>query len=334
MELNQLKETVSKYWWYHSIDLGNGIVTPGHYGENLSIVMELLNQIEISDMKCLDIGTMDGKVAFEMEKRGAKVTAIDLEERETVYFLLKHFKSSVQYIPNVHIDETISVLKQRGLGLFDLIVLSGVIYHIYSPLGAILSSRRLLRNGGLILVESACIDSLDCSMHFNCGGRYYDDPTTFWLPTIGCLRYMLAFSCFEPLQERTLRHTKEVVRHAILARAQKPSRMRSYEDHWLYSLHRALPDWAKKVLMPLEFDRFELDSSYINIPVQDRMSSIMLTSSLGKPKGILDKFKYNSLFRIMFGKKPLHEEGVTPKELKHWDIYKNVRIGDIVKQEM
>jgi hypothetical protein len=35
MDLNQLQESVSKYWWYHSIDLGNGVVTAGHFGANL-----------------------------------------------------------------------------------------------------------------------------------------------------------------------------------------------------------------------------------------------------------------------------------------------------------
>jgi 2-polyprenyl-3-methyl-5-hydroxy-6-metoxy-1,4-benzoquinol methylase len=280
MDANELREVVSKYWWYHSIDLGNGIITPGHFGANLPAVMELLDQIEISGMTCLDVGTMDGKIAFEMEKRGAnRVVTIDLAERETVYFLLEYFKSTIQYIPNVHINDIVSALEQRKLCPFDLIVLSGVLYHVYSPLDVILSMRRIVRHGGLILVESACVDSLDCSMHFNCDGRYYNEPLTFWLPSIGCLRYMLAFSCFEPLQEATLRGTGKTVRHAILAKAKKPSEMRNYSDRWLYDLHHAAPDWAKKFLMPLDLNNLERAGSFIDILVTDCMSANMLTVS-------------------------------------------------------
>jgi hypothetical protein len=38
---------------------------------------------DLSDMRCLDVGTMDGYWAFEMERRGAaSVTALDLENPE------------------------------------------------------------------------------------------------------------------------------------------------------------------------------------------------------------------------------------------------------------
>ncbi|MDQ3580852.1 MAG: class I SAM-dependent methyltransferase, partial [Pseudomonadota bacterium] len=40
-------------------------------------------------------------------------------------------------------------------GHFDLIILAGVIYHIFSPLEAIAICRNLLKENGLMLVETA-----------------------------------------------------------------------------------------------------------------------------------------------------------------------------------
>ena len=56
-------------WWYHRMDLGEGISTPGHYGNNLLPVASLLKHLGLEGFSCLDIGTMDGKMAFLLEKK-------------------------------------------------------------------------------------------------------------------------------------------------------------------------------------------------------------------------------------------------------------------------
>lgn len=76
--VESLREQVGKLTWYHTIDLGNGIVASGiydnrplsyHYGFPESLVGKTV----------LDIGTASGFFAFEFEKRGAsKVVATDL----------------------------------------------------------------------------------------------------------------------------------------------------------------------------------------------------------------------------------------------------------------
>jgi hypothetical protein len=76
-ELRRIQETVETLSWYHTVDLGNGVVTPGlcdhrPYPGSYGLPRDL------SDKTALDIGAASGFFAFEMEKRGAEVTATDL----------------------------------------------------------------------------------------------------------------------------------------------------------------------------------------------------------------------------------------------------------------
>jgi len=75
----KLWERVSRIGWYHTIDLGNGIVTPG-FIDNRDTIDRFGLPEDLTGMRCLDIGTYDGFWAFEMERRGAsEVVAIDVD---------------------------------------------------------------------------------------------------------------------------------------------------------------------------------------------------------------------------------------------------------------
>ena len=63
--------------WYHSIELAPGIVTPGRV--DLRAAANRLLPDDLSGVRALDVGTFDGFWAFEMERRGAEVMAIDLD---------------------------------------------------------------------------------------------------------------------------------------------------------------------------------------------------------------------------------------------------------------
>jgi SAM-dependent methyltransferase len=66
--------------WYHSIELAPGVVTPGQV--DLRRVAPKLLPADLRGRRCLDIGTFDGFWAFEMERRGGEVVAIDIERVE------------------------------------------------------------------------------------------------------------------------------------------------------------------------------------------------------------------------------------------------------------
>ncbi len=63
--------------WYHTIELAPGVVTPGYV--DLRAVAGRVLPDDLSGRRCLDIGTFDGFWAFEMERRGAEVVAIDVD---------------------------------------------------------------------------------------------------------------------------------------------------------------------------------------------------------------------------------------------------------------
>ncbi len=66
--------------WWHSIDLGQGVVTNGHATpEILAGELDALRLPNLRGRTVLDINTWDGFYAFEAECRGAvSVTALDL----------------------------------------------------------------------------------------------------------------------------------------------------------------------------------------------------------------------------------------------------------------
>jgi SAM-dependent methyltransferase len=70
--------------WYHTIELAPGLVTPGYIDERATAPKVL--PADLSGKRALDIGTFDGFWAFEMERRGAEVVAIDLAHIDDAEF--------------------------------------------------------------------------------------------------------------------------------------------------------------------------------------------------------------------------------------------------------
>src|SRR5215218_2091227 len=65
--------------WYHTIDLAAGVTTPGWF--DLRPVVDQMPWPDVRGKRCLDIGTYDGFLAFELERRGAaEVVAIDIND--------------------------------------------------------------------------------------------------------------------------------------------------------------------------------------------------------------------------------------------------------------
>ena len=70
---------ISQVEWYHTIDLGHGVVTPGLFDHRPLLPHYHLPE-NLKDMRVLDVATFDGFWAFEFEKRGpAEVVAMDIK---------------------------------------------------------------------------------------------------------------------------------------------------------------------------------------------------------------------------------------------------------------
>ena len=86
MSPDEIRRAIEDVEWFHSIELGHGIVTPGVKGKRegrtgrewMQIERKLLQLPPVTGKSVLDIGTRDGFYAFEAERGGARrVTTID-----------------------------------------------------------------------------------------------------------------------------------------------------------------------------------------------------------------------------------------------------------------
>jgi tRNA (mo5U34)-methyltransferase len=68
---------ISRFYWYHTIDLGDGLITPGLY-DYRETIQNFRFPDRMDGMTVLDVGSATGFFAFEFEKRGARVISTEL----------------------------------------------------------------------------------------------------------------------------------------------------------------------------------------------------------------------------------------------------------------
>jgi hypothetical protein len=71
VETEELQTEIAKVNWYHSIPLGNDIVTPGVDNSSLRLAKLHLPE-ELSGKSVLDVGAWEGFFSFEAERGGAE----------------------------------------------------------------------------------------------------------------------------------------------------------------------------------------------------------------------------------------------------------------------
>src|SRR5262245_29064139 len=106
---------LSHYYWYHTIDLGDGLVTPGDYDYRYALPLYKF-PADMRGMNVLDVGSATGFFAFEFERRGAKVVSVDLpsmtewdiantdREKELQGLTQWHHSASEQETYHSHLD--------------------------------------------------------------------------------------------------------------------------------------------------------------------------------------------------------------------------------------
>ena len=139
--------------WYHSIELPGGEVTPGL--QTLEQLRLRARQFPIPEdlrgKRVLDIGAWDGWFSFEMERRGASVVAVDAVESAKFLYAREMLGSKVEY----HVSDVYD-LRPEELGVFDIVLFLGVLYHLKNPVLALERVCALSRD--LVCVESFVTD--------------------------------------------------------------------------------------------------------------------------------------------------------------------------------
>jgi tRNA (mo5U34)-methyltransferase len=204
--------------WHHRIPIRPGIVTPGVQDSS-----KMLGMLQFPDdcrgLRALDIGTRDGFFAFELERRGADVVAVDYMAMEHTGFPIaaELLGSRLRYQ-----QENLYALSPEKYGSFDLVLFLGVLYHLPDPMQALQILRSLCRDR--MWVESYVIDNnvlLPSGksvgqhklaralatlpiMQFYPGRSLNNDATNYWGPNSCCLRAMLTECNFEVQNEQVV----------------------------------------------------------------------------------------------------------------------------------
>lgn len=203
--------------WYHTIELGNGLVSKGAY-DHRPVTDRYGIPESLAGKTALDIGTFDGYWAFELERRGAdRVVAIDVArigdfdwipsyrvtlgnaaERESNFELARAMRGS-------RVERRIcSVydLSPARMGVFDIVFCGDVLLHLINPFQALLNIRSVTRE--LAIIQT----SLDAELEdhhadrpwLRFGARYLEkvmgEHCTYWYFNTTALKEMMDYAGF------------------------------------------------------------------------------------------------------------------------------------------
>jgi tRNA (mo5U34)-methyltransferase len=219
MEREGLRERVFSRSWFHRIDLGGGIVTPG-IDDSPSKLTHIHLPVDLSGKSVLDIGAYDGFFSFEAERRGAaRVLATDhfcwtrwgMGDGKGFQIAHEALRSRVE--AKVVVAEELS---PETVGTFDIVLFLGVLYHSPDPLRYLRAARSVCKE--MMIIETH-VDALDYprpAMVFYPGTTLNNDPSNFWGPNIQCVEELLKEVGFRRLVIFPPYHPSRIVVHAFV----------------------------------------------------------------------------------------------------------------------
>jgi SAM-dependent methyltransferase len=205
------------YYWYHTIDLGDGLVTPGVYDFRPQLPVFGFPD-SMAGMRVLDVGSATGFFAFEFARRGADVVSVELPalmdwdmleaERDGVIRELtawhkvdtaeeayvRHLDGPFRFCQSVLAAEVkrcyASVydltLAQAGGEKFDLIFAGDVLLHLFSPLQALDVLAGLCRGSLVVTIDAAFPGPAQLPLL-----AFMGDHRAWWIVSVGCVEAML-----------------------------------------------------------------------------------------------------------------------------------------------
>jgi tRNA (mo5U34)-methyltransferase len=189
-----LSAEVDGITWWHTIDLGDGIVSPGR-DETPARLPLLALPDSLAGLTVLDVGAWDGFYSFEAERRGAsRVVAAD-------EYAWRHLGTGRRGFDCAHralgsrveaVEVDVMELSPETVGgTFDFVLFLGVLYHLRDPMTAL---ERVASVTGDRLVLETHVDLLHVrqpAAAFYPGAELYGDATNWWGPNIHALLGMV-----------------------------------------------------------------------------------------------------------------------------------------------
>jgi tRNA (mo5U34)-methyltransferase len=233
---------VENYYWYHTVELPNGLVTPGQYDFRGSLRCFPFPE-DMRGMRVLDVGSATGFFAFEFEKRGARVVSVELpslyaldrfpgqdieqiiakiekmmgsatkkhDAAQLYHYLLEGPFEFCRKMLDSRVERcysTVYELSPADVGPegFDLIFMGDILLHTLHPLQALAAVAPLCR--GELVIAQVMPEAADGrpAMHYVGGDSLDSDEVSWWWPNQACLEQLLKKLGFRKV-EAVGRHT-------------------------------------------------------------------------------------------------------------------------------
>jgi tRNA (mo5U34)-methyltransferase len=204
-DVELVRSEIADVNWYHRIDLGDGIVTPG-VDDTPDRARALDLPADLRGRSVLDVGAWDGFFSFEAERRGAaRVLATDSFCWNGEGWGSKQGFDTARRILGSHVqDLEIDVLdlSPEALGTFDLVLFVAVLYHMRHPLLALERVASVTRELLVLDTYTVPADEDRPAMVFYPDAELNDDASNWWGPNPAAVEAMLGDVGFERVQRR------------------------------------------------------------------------------------------------------------------------------------
>lgn len=225
-QLQQMVDSVP-FWW-HSMDVGEGIITNGFKTPDiLAAELEALHLPDLKGKTVLDIGAWDGFFSFEAERQGsARVLALDhyvwsldlaaqrryweqCQEKGIVpdpYHTVPGLWHPEELLGKKGFDTVHNALGSQveslvadfmtmnldNIGVFDIVLYLGVLYHIENPLEALKRVAKVTQE--LAIIETVATILPGCEHTALCeffeSNELNADISNWWAPNLKALQGM------------------------------------------------------------------------------------------------------------------------------------------------
>ena len=230
MTLDEAKALVATVThWHHAFEIYPGLMTPGSY--NPSTLFQSADfPADLHGLRVLDIGTSDGFFALQLARRGAAVVAIDYRRKQDHgYHVMEALNPNKIDYHQMNVYE----LPAKNLGLFDIVLFMGVLYHLPDML-RVLHIIRQCCAGTMYLEthsENAFCQDIAAARYYS-GSSLAGDHTNFWAPNRLCVLDMLYDAGFD--SERDVEWSTN--RLLVTAKAVQTSGQRAEKMRFGYGL--------------------------------------------------------------------------------------------------
>jgi tRNA (mo5U34)-methyltransferase len=205
MPVCSLQDRVNALRWFHSIDLGDGLITPGLVDRGyLQSCADAYFSGDIAGKTVLDIGCWDGFNSVEAVRRGAaRVLAADhwvwanhpWASRQTIELVREAAAPSMDVL-----DIDIPAIGPDTVGTFDVVLFCGILYHLQNMLAGLERVASVTRQ---MLVVETHLDAEYLAYPaaiFYPEGELNGDGSNWWGPNRLCVESMLRSVGFQRIE--------------------------------------------------------------------------------------------------------------------------------------